>query len=653
MEEYSMTVGRYRIPVTACGTVVVGSGAAGFNAADRLYTNGQTDILLVTEGVNMGTSRNTGSDKQTYYKLTLGGDGADCVEEMARTLYAGKCVDGDVALVEAALSSRCFYRLVELGVPFPENRYGEFVGYKTDHDPRTRATSVGPLTSKQMTERLEASVRSKGIRIESGLQAIRILTHRNQVVGLLCVRTNAERAEDSLRAFCCRNMIYATGGPAGIYADSVYPNGHHGASGVAFEAGVRGKNLTEWQFGLASVAPRWNVSGTYMQVLPRFISTLPDGSDPQEFLLQSFASPEEMLDRVFLKGYEWPFDVRKVQNGSSQIDLLVYRERQLKGRRVFLDFRTNPMDRPVDFSRLSDEARTYLERAGAAFGTPLERLQKMNAPAVDFYRERGVDLAEQPLEIALCAQHNNGGLETDLWWRTNLEGFYAAGEVSGSHGVYRPGGSALNAGQVGSARAAAHIAACRGGDSPDAASFLSMAGAQLEQAARFTDRLLDGGEDNVNALWREYSEGMSRAGGPVRRADAISAQLEKVETLLEQFTARVHVPQAKRLAAAYRLYDMLQAQRMYLGAMQEYLASGGLSRGSALYEDDNGALSTGLLGEPVRYTLEPAQAAPQIQQVMLENGRFTVTRRTPHPIPERDDFFENVWRAYRENKNIC
>ena len=129
MQEYRITVGRYTIPVTACNTVVVGSGAAGFNAADRLYTNGQKEILLVTEGIHMGTSRNTGSDKQTYYKLTLGGDGADCVEEMARTLYAGKCVDGDVALVEAALSSRCFYRLVELGVPFPENRYGEFVGY--------------------------------------------------------------------------------------------------------------------------------------------------------------------------------------------------------------------------------------------------------------------------------------------------------------------------------------------------------------------------------------------------------------------------------------------------------------------------------------------------------------------------------------------
>ncbi len=38
---------------------------------------------------------------------------------MADTLFAGRCVDGDIALCEAALSTQCFLKLVELGVPFP------------------------------------------------------------------------------------------------------------------------------------------------------------------------------------------------------------------------------------------------------------------------------------------------------------------------------------------------------------------------------------------------------------------------------------------------------------------------------------------------------------------------------------------------------
>ena len=109
----------------------------------------------------MGTSRNTGSDKQTYYKLTLAGDKPDSVYDMARTLFNGDSMHGDIALIEASLSAQCFYRLVDIGVPFPHNSYGEYVGYKTNHDPRQRATSKGPLTSHYMTNRLQDQVMAK------------------------------------------------------------------------------------------------------------------------------------------------------------------------------------------------------------------------------------------------------------------------------------------------------------------------------------------------------------------------------------------------------------------------------------------------------------------------------------------------------------
>ena len=171
----------------SCNTVIVGTGAAGYNAADRLWELGQQDILIVTENRMAGTSRNTGSDKQTYYKLTLSGEIPDSVMEMAENLFTGQCVDGDLALCEAALSVQSFMRLVELGVPFPKNRYGEYVGYKTDHDPRRRATSVGPYTSKQMTEKLEQSVLSKGIPMLDHMQVIQILSDGKKVYGLLCL----------------------------------------------------------------------------------------------------------------------------------------------------------------------------------------------------------------------------------------------------------------------------------------------------------------------------------------------------------------------------------------------------------------------------------------------------------------------------------
>ena len=648
MEHEIFTAGAYTARVYRCNTAVVGSGAAGFNAADRLWQLGQHDIVLVTENRAGGTSRNTGSDKQTYYKLTLSGGEPDSVREMADTLYAGRCVDGDLALCEAALSSQCFLKLVELGVPFPRNRYGEYIGYKTDHDPRRRATSVGPYTSKQMTECLEAAVQAKGVPMLDKTQVIKILTDGGTVCGLLCLNVTAQNDVDHFVLIRCKNVIWATGGPAGMYADSVYPFSQYGATGLALEAGAKGKNLTEWQYGLASVAPRWNVSGTYMQVLPRVFSTAADGSDEREFLMDFFTDAHDMLSKLFLKGYQWPFDVRKVADGSSIIDILVYLE-TCKGRKVYLDYRTNPADGEFSYDDLLPEAHEYLTRAGACFGTPIERLAQMNQPAIDFYRDKGVDLYTQPLEIALCAQHNNGGLDIDCWWQTNVKGLFAVGEVAASHGVYRPGGTALNAGQVGSTRAAQYIAArCRGDAS---AGFDAAASAALAEMAALADACrADTG--NVRALWQHAAEEMSRCGAAIRDPAQIRAYGKQVEAQLAGFAKTVKAGSRTELAMVYRLRDMLLSQHAYLTAMADYTAHGGKSRGSALYTDLTGGIKPFTqLPDTFTFALDEAEA-PLIQELWLENNTCRTAWRAPRPIPEDDDFFENVWRSYRETGNI-
>lgn len=136
IEKNKIKINCKQIEVYSLNTVIVGSGAAGLNAADRLYNFGQKDIAVITEGLKMGTSRNTGSDKQTYYKLSLSSKNKDSTYEMAETLFSGGAVDGDIALVESALSTFSFYHLVDIGVPFPHNQFGEYIGYKTDHAPK-------------------------------------------------------------------------------------------------------------------------------------------------------------------------------------------------------------------------------------------------------------------------------------------------------------------------------------------------------------------------------------------------------------------------------------------------------------------------------------------------------------------------------------
>ena len=65
MNRLTWTMNGRELPVIELDTAVVGSGCAGFSAADWLWSLGRRNIALLTEGVNMGTSRNTGSEKQT------------------------------------------------------------------------------------------------------------------------------------------------------------------------------------------------------------------------------------------------------------------------------------------------------------------------------------------------------------------------------------------------------------------------------------------------------------------------------------------------------------------------------------------------------------------------------------------------------------
>ena len=73
--------GNRKVKTVTLSAAVIGTGAAGYSAALNLYENGVTDIAAITEGVNMGTSRNTGSDKQTYYKKAKEFEGVSIVTQ--------------------------------------------------------------------------------------------------------------------------------------------------------------------------------------------------------------------------------------------------------------------------------------------------------------------------------------------------------------------------------------------------------------------------------------------------------------------------------------------------------------------------------------------------------------------------------------------
>ena len=640
----------YEIPLTKVHTLILGSGAAGLNAALQLHRSGVKDLLILTEGLSMGTSINTGSDKQTYYKLSMVAQDLDSPCDMASTYFANGSMHGDLALIEASLSARAFYNLVDLGVPFPRDRYGQVVGYKTDHDPRQRATSIGPYTSREMCRALIEQVKFLDIPVREHRNAIELLTCETdsglRICGLLALDRNGD-----LESYQVENLIFAVGGPGGLYKSSVYPPVHSGAIGLALMAGADAANLTESQYGLASTSFRWNVSGSFMQVIPRFISRASDGlADEKEFLSPYFESPEVMNENIFLKGYQWPFDARKVINGSSLIDLLVYIETEIKGRRVFLDFTHNPED--FDLRKLTPEPFEYLQRSDALQDTPIERLQNMNPGAVELYLDHGIDIRKEPLEIAVCAQHNNGGLAGNIWWEsTNIKHLFPIGEVNGSHGVTRPGGSALNAGQVAGFRAAEYIAnRYQDWSLPQGITeeiIKNKAASTIEWMENCNSSSLD---------WRKerdvFQERMTRSGAHIRNKSeinsAVSAAWEQVSKILSQ---GCFVESKKQLKYAFRIRQLSYAHAVYLDAIKFVLHSGIGSRGSSIVLDPGGDYIHELLEDTWRIAEEDdAYRLNVLRSYFTSDGKLHHTWIPCRAIPKEDVWFESVWRSYREGE---
>ncbi|MCL1910199.1 MAG: FAD-binding protein [Kiritimatiellaeota bacterium] len=633
---------------TRLHTLVIGSGAAGLAAAVHLKRMGVRDVAIVTEGLGAGTSINTGSDKQTYYKLGLCGDAPDSPRELAETLFNGGSMHGDLALVEAANSARAFLNLVNLGVPFPRDRFGQFPGYKTDHDPRRRATSTGPYTSRDMCRALIAEVRRLQIPVYEDYTVVSLVREKNSILG--CV---AFDADDEFHVFLAPNTVFATGGPGGLYDAGVYPPCHTGGIGLALEAGALCQSLPESQYGMASVKFRWNVSGTYMQVVPRFFSTDADGvSNPREFLDDHFRNDRgKLFSLVFLKGYQWPFDARKVAGGSSFIDLLVHIETVVKGRRVFLDYRENP--RQFAFASLSDEAKKYLEKSGASQDTPFKRLEHMNPGAVALYREHGIDLAKAPLEIAVCAQHNNGGLAANHWWQSeNIPHLFPIGEVNGSHGVARPGGTALNAGQVGAFRAADFIA-----HGQSAATPLQVKLAQKEAEtiiAKWRDYAKAG--EKAQTDWRgerkEFQKRMTDSAAQVRDPETVAKALKDAEAQylrLKQHACKWTTPHG--LAEACRNLQLALACCAYLSAIKQSLADGVGSRGSSIAIKPDGVEIDPALGASWRIAPEDESFRGRVLTTTpIGGGRFAHKWERCRPIPREDLWFETVWRKFREGE---
>ena len=650
----TMAANGWVLPVHRAEMLVMGSGAAGLRASVEAKRR-DIDVVVASQSAFGGTSACSGSDKQTLHTANTAGRGDD-FEALADALGAGGAMDEDTAYVEAVGSARALASLQFMGLPLPQDRLGGVLRYQTDHDEVGRATSCGPRTSRLMVQVLTREAIRLDIPIFNHTTGVRLLVapgDRPRAAGVLAMAPKRRTDENplGLLAFLCDSVVIATGGPGELYRDSVYPRHCFGSLGLALEAGIEAVNLTESQFGIGS--PRdnfpWNLSGTYVQAMPYIFSRDARGAE-RNFLADYYRTTQELASNIFRKGYQWPFHAtRMLDFGSSLLDLAVFRETRA-GRTVFMDFNRNPLPVPGDagfsLDRLDDDVRAYLANGGALLERPIDRLRKMNPLSIELYKRYKYDITRDPLEFAINNQHMNGGLAVDTWGATSLEGCYAVGEAAGTHGVTRPGGAALNAGQVFGARCAEHIAARR---NPRANTVSARPLVEEAVAGALAPLRADGMK--ASAIRKEVQDRMSDHAAILCDPAGVKAAAQAAHALNETIRRQGIVHDgANGALRALQWRQSAIASEAILKALDFYLERGGGSRGArAVCSPEGGCVPqsrTGPLAD-ARFIPERDEDRRERIHVRLKGARFVCEAR---PVRRRDrdyrPFFERDWPDY-------
>jgi succinate dehydrogenase/fumarate reductase flavoprotein subunit len=306
-----------------------------------------------------------------------------------------------------------------------------------------------------------------------------------------------------------------------------------------------------------------------------------------------------------------------------------------KGKSLFLPY------------ELDQEVSNYLVNSGSMQSTPIERLISLNSPAVDLFREHHIDLASEPLEIGVCAQHNNGGLKGNIWWESDLRHLFPVGEVNGSHGVSRPGGSALNSGQVGSNRAAEYISRRYNTPSPGKAQFLAVTENNIAPVLELANYWLSSDKRKLNKrVLAEIRYRMSGAGSIVRNRQKVSKAADEASSLHTNIKEKISASSTRELAECFKISDACLTHMMWLEAIRSYIEKNGRSRGSYIITD---LISPELNFDLCKYDRD---VESNIQELNFRKGKTVIKSVKAREIPLQNLWFEKVWKDYLEDNYI-
>jgi L-aspartate oxidase len=304
------------------------------------------------------------------------------------TIAAGAgLVDPAIARLIADEGPARVMDLIALGVPFDRTESGALAQSLEAAHSRPRVVRVsGDLAGKAIMDALIAAVRAAShVEIVESVRAQALLCDTHGAVrGVRCVKG------DTVADFEGAEIVLATGGVGGLYAVTTNP-----------------KEATGAGLGMAARAGALVADPEFVQFHPTAIDI---GRDPAPLATEALRG--EGAHIVNARGDAFVSDLA----ARDVVARAIHLEREA-GRGAFLDAR-------------AAIGAHFADRFPTVFATCMSA---------------GLDPRVTPIPIAPAAHYHMGGLVTDAWGRTTLDGLTAVGECAstGAHGANRLASNSL------------------------------------------------------------------------------------------------------------------------------------------------------------------------------------------------------------------
>ncbi len=373
--------------------LIVGAGCAGMRAAIEAFDAG-ADVALVSK---LHPTRSHSGAAEGGINAALGNASEDSAEDHAYDTVKGSDYLGDQDAIEilCAEAPGDVYQLENWGAVFSRTEDGRIAQRPFGAAGHPRTAYAADITGHVLIQVLYEQVCKRDIPVYEEFFVWQLVENEGRCQGVICW----DLLNGGLKTIGAKTVILATGGPGRIYVGTTNAYACTGdGMALALRAGVALEDMEMMQFHPTTLAP----TGVLITEGCRGEGAYLLNSEGARFLERYAPNAMELASRdVISRAEQTEIDEGRGVDGNVLLDL-----RHLGAERI------------------------------------LERLHGTRELSMVFL---GVDPIYEPIPVRPGAHYHMGGIDTDVWGLTSLDGLYAAGEAAcvSVHGANRLGGNAL------------------------------------------------------------------------------------------------------------------------------------------------------------------------------------------------------------------